>query len=383
VFGAGVTTDPYLETQTTKKFSQEVRYALPIAQRIDWLLGAFYTDEKSSPLQKILAVNPTTNAVAGEWVSVVFPTHYQEIAAFTDVTFRLSDQFDIQVGGRASQNKQKYSQDESGLLVGGTPIVITDRQSKADSYTYLVAPRYKFSPDMMVYARLASGYQPGGPNTALGGGTQFEPSKTRNYEVGVKGDVLDHKISFDASAYYIDWSDIQLTLVSSLGGYKVNGSGAKSQGVELSTQFRPWDGLTIAAWTAYSDAVLTEAFAPNINAIGASGDRLPFTNRFSGNVSVDQEFSLPGSAVGYIGSSLSYVGDSLSIFTTGARQRFPAYAKTDVHGGVKLNTWTVNLFANNVTDRRAALSGGLGSFNPNAFVYIQPRTIGINVIKAF
>jgi len=51
--------------------------------------------------------------------------------------------------------------------------------------------------------------------------------------------------------------------------------------------------------------------------------------------------------------------------------------------GAKLETWTLNLFLNNATDRRGALSGGIGFYPANAFTYIQPRTVGLSVAKAF
>jgi len=43
----------------------------------------------------------------------------------------------------------------------------------------------------------------------------------------------------------------------------------------------------------------------------------------------------------------------------------------------------MNCFANNVTDRRGLLSGGQNSTPPFAFVYIEPRTVGLSVTKAF
>jgi iron complex outermembrane recepter protein len=54
----------------------------------------------------------------------------------------------------------------------------------------------------MAYARVATGYRPGGPNptsTVCGLPPHFNPDKTRNYEIGVKGDVLGRLLSFDAS----------------------------------------------------------------------------------------------------------------------------------------------------------------------------------------
>jgi outer membrane receptor protein involved in Fe transport len=59
------------------------------------------------------------------------------------------------------------------------------------------------------------------------------------------------------------------------------------------------------------------------------------------------------------------------------------YAKTDLRAGAKYETWTLNLFVNNLADKRGVLSGGLGTLNPAAFNYIQPRTVGILIAKTF
>jgi outer membrane receptor protein involved in Fe transport len=240
----------------------------------------------------------------------------------------------------------------------------------------------------MVYARLASGYRAGGPNAAPGAPHEYSPDKTQNYELGMKGDFLDHSLSLDASLYYINWKDIQLSLLTpNFFGYNGNGSRAKSQGIEVSAESRPLTDLTIAAWIAFSDAHLTEALPTN-NAIGAPGDKLPYSNRFSGNFSVQQDFPLWRNAKGFVGGAVSYVGNRegefASIFSVSPqRQVFPAYARTDLRAGVKYDSWSMNLYVNNVADRRGILSGGLNAYPPYAFNYIQPRAIGVSFAKTF
>src|SRR5258708_36136624 len=108
------------------------------------------------------------------------------------------------------------------------------------------------SNDLMVYARLASCYRAGGPNpvsSVFSLPPSYKPDTTKNYELGLKGDVANHKLTIDASVYYIDWKDIQLQVTDpvSFQIYFANGSRAKSEGVELSVEARPVDRLSIAA----------------------------------------------------------------------------------------------------------------------------------------
>jgi iron complex outermembrane receptor protein len=378
----GVTGAQFPDHRGATKFTQEIRVLTPVGQRLEWLFGAFYTHESSPGQQTVLAADPATGAPVGVLLHATFPGTYEEYAAFTDLTFHVTNRFDVQIGGRESENKQTLTEAYTGAFFNAAA-------PKADSsdhaFTYLVTPQFKVSPDLMVYARLASGYRAGGPNVLLpGSGVQptFGPDRTQNYEVGVKGDVGDHALSFDASLYHIDWKDLQLLAVQGGFGFFANGSRAKSQGLELSLVSRPVTGLTVAAWVAWDDAELTQDLPPTSQVVGLSGDRLPYSSRFSGNLSLDQQFRLTPGLTGFVGGSLRYAGGREGIFTaTPQRENLPAYAQTDVRAGVKHDSWTLNLFANNVADRRGVLSAGV----PFAYVvnYIQPRTVGLSVVKTF
>jgi iron complex outermembrane recepter protein len=381
---------PLPEDVKTSQFTQEIRLSGAIGAKIDWLLGAFYDHVNSKLIETVLAADPTTGQVVGNlgsFLSTDPPSLFSEYALFTDWTWKITDQFDLQVGGRESENRTSPPPTVvTGVLgttfCGSLPCVFPAGGATTDhSFTYLVTPRFKISPDLMVYARLASGYRPGGSNSQPTPLPVYKPDSTDNYEIGVKGNAFQHMLSFDASVYYIKWQDIQIQLRDPLTNnvYLGNGAGAKSQGVELAAETRPLAGLTISGWTAWDDAVLTQA-----TAYGAAGDRLPNSSRFSANLAIRQEFPLTAAVVGFVSGSESYVGDRQGVFVSPPpRQGYPAYAKTDLQAGAKYQSWTLNLFANNVTDRRGVLSGGIGSLNANNFYLIQPRTVGLSVSKTF
>jgi len=383
----GVEGAPILDHLNTSKFTEEVRLSMPLGPQVDWLLGAFYDHESSRGIEDILAAVPLTGAIVGSWVNINFPSTFEEIAGFTDFTFHITDRFDIQLGGRESHNHQTYMQTFLGpytaLLGKSSPYLDAEVGTGDSSFTYLVTPEYKLSTNLMIYARLASGYRPGGPNFGLK--PHYGPDTTKNYEIGFKGAVLDRVLSFDASLYYIQWNDIQVEFYDpgSASDFFVNEGKAKSQGAELSVQAAPLTGLTIGTWLAFNDAVLTQNFPTTSATYGQSGDRLPYGSRFSANFSVDQEIPF-GSVTGFAGAAVSYVGEREGNFTAiPQRQVFPGYAKVDARAGAKYNLWEVDAFVNNVTDRRGTLSGGLGTFVPVAFDYIQPRMYGVSVTRRF
>jgi iron complex outermembrane receptor protein len=397
----GVTGSPVSNVGTTYRFTQEIRLNGSIGHKFEWLVGGYYNHEDSPADGVILAVVPATGEVVGQGIHYNYPSTYEEYAAFGDITFHFTDRFDVQLGGRQSTNKQTYSETDVGPYVPiyeGTPspFVYPEAHTQDSSFTYLFTPRFKLSPDTMIYARLASGYRPGGPN--LQGNVnlvpiEYNPDKTRNYEIGVKSEVFDHRLFLDASAYYIKWENVQLQLVNPISGifYYANGSEAKSQGLELSAQAKPLTGLSIAGWVAWNDAKLTEPMPPGSSVIGASGDRLPYSAHFSGNLSLEQTFSLAGLATGltgFVGGDVSYLGDRTGEFASiylvpPERQDLPSYTKIDLRAGVDYGTWKVNLYINNVADKRGVLDGGLDLIPNNAFAFIQPRTVGMTVSKSF
>lgn len=391
----GVPDTPVTVHQAIHKFSQEVRLSGSASQKVDWLIGGFFTHESTTRNEHILAENGLTGAIVGEWADWIAPYKYQEYAAFTNITYHLTDRVDVQVGGREGHLTVTTDPEidlgvfDPVVFKKPSPIVNPKFVSTANVFTYLLTPRFKISSDVMVYMRLASGYQPGGPNSVLGGGipTSYAPDTTRNYELGIKGDFLEHALSVDASAYYIQWRDIQISLQTAHTGigYTGNGSGAKSEGVELSLTLRPLSGLAISGWVSYDDAVLTQDFGPDSPTYGISGDRLPNSSRISGTVSIKQNFPL-GRADGFIGAVYNYVGNRFGLFqpiTNSARQYYPSYYMAGLQAGVNLETWNATIYANNITDSRGLIGGGIGSFPLTGYSYVTPRTVGLNISKSF
>jgi iron complex outermembrane recepter protein len=378
------------DTNIIRKFTQELRLAVASTERFDWVAGAFFTEENSRVQQNFMAADRATGQIVGlEWFRQ-HPIELREYAAFASVTYRFTEQLDLQIGGRQSRIEQDdgvFAQD--GAFVAG-PTFSAPASSRANAFTYLVTPRWRLSPEVMVYARLASGYRPGGPNFPTAGAPdQYEPDKTENYEIGLKGDFLDRRVSIDTSLYYIDWQDLQISLRNSQGStYFTNGSRARSQGVELSVTARPRDSLTLSGWVAFSDPELTEAFpgsgTPTSPVYGEAGDILPTAARRSGHLSIQQEFAVGNRATAFLGGALTYTGERKGTFTgTPARQVFPSFTRTDLRAGFTYDSWTANLFVNNVTDERGLIGGGIGYQPTFAYIYIQPRTIGLSLAKDF
>ena len=381
----------------THKVTQELRLASPTGgARVDWLVGGFYTHEHSPVVQDINGVDPTTGATLATPLEAIFPTTYEEFAVFGDATWHFTQALGLQGGVRYSRNHQTYTEADYGSLGEIAPgVPFTSAQDSSDhSVTFLVVPQLKISPDMMAYIRVASGYRPGGPNpdAALVNlpGT-FKADTTLNYEIGLKADALHGALTYDLSAFYIDWRSIQLQVKDPVSGFSFfsNGGSARSTGLEAALKYHSNTGLRTAANVSYDLAQLSQDAPPGIYA--PSGARLPYSPRFSGSLAADQEFRLSPGWTGFVGATVAYVGTRPGAFTgtqTQLRLDFPAYTTLDFRLGARSGPWTTNLFARNVTDARGVLSSrslqGL-QLPTSTYItnFIQPRTIGFSVARSF
>jgi len=373
------------DNYNTISASQEFRLAASVGSNLDWLLGVFYNNQhndlRQNSLAEDIALTGTTTA----------STPFSEYAGFVNVVYRFTDRIDLQVGARESHLKVSYDERDTGFWAGlPTPddvSIVPHQTTTANAFTYLLTPRFKVNSDLMLYARLASGYRPGGPNPNCvinDVPCSVNPDKTLTYDLGTKGTFFDQKLSLDLALYYIDWKNLQLSIAAPSGfGYQANAGHAKSQGIELSADAHPLRGMTIAGWVDFSDAALKAGFPARSGAYGQSGDRLPYSSRFSVSVSIDQEFPLTASIRGFAGGSVRYLSEREDLFQSSAasvRPVFPGFAQTDFRLGAKWDAWTTNLYATNVTDRRGVIAGHA---TDNSVIYIQPRTIGVNFTRTF
>jgi outer membrane receptor protein involved in Fe transport len=370
---------------TVDKYTQEVRLASPATDRFSWLLGTFYTHESQAAFGNLKSIDRITGApITGlpAILSVNSDFKFEEAAVFGDATYRFSPAFDITAGLRYSRNNQDARNDTGGIALG---VASFTKKSHDDALTFLINPRLHLSKDTMVYARIASGYRPGGPNPAKPGVPEtYGPDKVTDYELGLKSDFFDKKLSLELSGFWIDWRNIQIQRVSTLGSFIGNGPSAVSRGFEASAAWQPLSRLNIYANIAYTDAHLTKDLPPG-SALGSSGDRLPLTPRWSGAAGADYTIPLSGDWKGILGADWHHVGATLGAFPNAGQVRFhhPSYDVVDLRLGFTDYRWSFTLFAKNIGDDRGQTSDVNLGVGLTSVSVIQPRTYGASLAVRF
>ena len=367
-----------------EKFTQEIRLQSPDDDRFEWLVGGYYTDEKTKLLQEIRPFTLATQALLptaasfgpftfANFVTSEIRADYEEIAAFASATVKFGEHFDVTAGGRYSHNEQAATtaiiQLGNGAPQSGT--------SSEGVFTWSVSPRYELNDRAAIYARVAKGYRPGGPNFIPPGAgpdfpTQFQSDTLVSYELGFRVQTPSRRFALDGAIYHLDWDDILILSSAIVNGTPVgvnsNGRRARSRGAEITATARPTTGLSIVANAAIVDAELRDATIPpggGLNLTGGlAGDQLPYTPRLTANVSVDYEWPLGGEAEAFIGGNIRMVGDQTAGFSAAYRTAFgrrimiDGYHTVDLRAGVDFGRFSVQAFARNLFDEYGVVSAG-------------------------
>lgn len=398
----GVANELYLGQNTNlKKVTQELRLSSNQAGMFDWLAGLYYTDEDGAILQGYTAVTPGTLTPLNGLpllADLSLNSKYREYAAFANTTIHFDQRYDLDLGARYSRNKQSARQIADGALAGGA--ADDSAASSEHVMTYSVAPKIKFDERHAVYLRAAKGFRPGGPNVLppnppAGTPTTYSSDTVMSYELGYKSLSADGALSFDITAFHINWKDIQLLAVVNGFGVNTNGVGAKANGVEFTATLRPLRNLRLSANGAYNKARLDGDTSPLVG--GRSGDRLPFSPKYSLGLSADYRWTVGDTLPAYAGVSLRHVAQQSAAFdddfrTANGRQRqVPSYNVVDAHAGIELGSWTLEAYGKNlgnshaITSTSALTANGFNMY-PNGALStgrIAPRTIGLTLTKEY
>ena len=294
------------------KFSEEVRLSAPLGTRLAWRLGAFYTHESGTDDEALLAFDDAYQPIAFFAPALSFFTGtntFKEWAVFGDLTWRASEHVDLTGGVRYAHNDQATT-----YISGGTVGEVDDVPggSSEGVTTWMATAQYRFIPQMMLYARVATGSQPGTPNGFLAGIPPAVGAESlTNYETGLKADFLEHRALTNLAVFHMDWKDVQINIPNGGVNYTANAGSAVSQGVELESSYTPRAGLTVGYNVAYTQAEFTRVL-PGAQYI-LTGYQLPNTPKWSMSLTVDFAWALTSDWQAHAGGGFRWIDQEWSL----------------------------------------------------------------------
>jgi len=403
------------EDQEEKTLNQEVRLVSTSEGALQWIAGAFYNHFKGEGISKeftphyseyLLSVGATGVLRTDDLEYLaVDKADLTETALYGEVSYDITAQWQATIGGRWYKYKldTKTATDlpllESTVLGSRGPndIVLNfqDGGQDDDGTLFKFNTRYEFTDDIMAYLTISEGYRIGNSNgipLCTGPGTvqnvcgsprelQYFPDSTTNYEIGVRTQLFDRRLTLNGSIYYVDWQDPQLNTATAIGAapITINGEGATSRGIELSFDAQVTDALSLSGNYGYVDAKLSERAVDLIRTIDLNGANGPFTPDF---VDGEVDDRLPGSPkhqgsfyaaysvlVGAVGTlKLNYGVTAASdivtrVGTRGGGEALGGFTLHSASAVFEIESWTIGLYAKNLFDKYAET--GVRSSRPN------------------
>jgi iron complex outermembrane receptor protein len=399
----------------TRTFSEELRLASSNpGAALKWTTGILYQHQTDQLTQIINTVGAgdvfgtgTDNTYTG--VQATTTTQY---AAFGDVTYSITSQWDASVGLRYFDIDQSYHANFVGVLNGGTTD-ISGKHSADVGFNPKFSVSYRPLDDHLLYATASKGFRPGGPNrfntasplcapdfAKLGissAPAAYTSDKLWTYELGSKNTFNSGRTILNAAVFYTDWKDIQQQVNLPTCGFQFIGNvGAASiKGGELELKSILVPGLTGGAVASYTDSRITSTAAGVSAQVGQ-----PLLDTPKWTSSVYLEVSLPNASGwdSHIRADYSYHGSNIRQFDSTSLVTLPSGASGLVAnesqlqhaykvGNVALETekgvWQLRLYVDNVTNTAPIIDDESEVFNTPNVTTLRPRTVGVLVRTKF
>jgi len=235
----------------------------------------------------------------------------------------------------------------------------------------------------MVYALAAKGFRFGGPNVNppdanISFPPTYAPDSLWNYEVGTRTNWFDRRLQLDATAFYIDWSNIQVRLATASGlAYATNFGKAGNLGFESTALWRPFSAFSVQGSVTYLDATLKEPFKSGVT---TSLRVLCYRARPSGIFSASVSYQLTGLP---LQPSILLSDRFISTAPANFGQVVPLtqgnYNLLDGRINAYIKSVQATLFVNNIADKRGVSNASYLPTNPFEQYIVRPRTIGLTL----
>jgi len=310
-------------------------------------------------------------------------------AVFAQGVFNITDKLSFTGGLRYT--------DESRDFIGQTdffPDIVSE--ADIDDVTFTAKLDYSISDNILVYGSYSTGFKSPGfsPDcfTPTACFNAVDQEDLDSFEVGFRSDLIENRLRFNATYFYNEYDDLQLSAtVPGVGFTRTNAASAEIQGVEVEiTWFPQITGLEI-----YTNASLLDAEYVDVTDVQA-GILIGNPTRVScgpaqSDIDCALDLELKNApdfkiSAGFVhnapifGGVVTYGGDiNYESDTFGQLANPPG---NEIQPDVRLNAriayapddgpWNIALWVKNLTDEEYSRTG----LSPNVGFYAEPRTWG-------
>lgn len=407
-----------------KSFVQETRLASDPGGKFDWVVGVFYFNRTTQLENRLLSTAAFLDEQGitggqgpdGDLIGTqVLRLKTHELAGFGELTYHFNERLWATGGlryGRSDSQLRNLGGFNSNYITKGVlgesgPLVISDIApvlqpkvvGKRPSFKGSLS--YRLSDDVTTYGLVSTGYRAPVQNANAGRVSLIDPTdlvipdgagsdKLINYEIGLKGNFFDGKVTGNFAAYWIDWKDIQVQAnrVSDSAQFATNIGSARSRGLEFEVTARPVAGLSFGANGSFGGTKITELTDTEAAISGAVlGARLSAPN-FQGSMFAQVDFDLAADWTGYFNATVQHVGAFPNMFRNVPGRPgvvAPTYGFTDDYEninmrlGLQRGDLSATLYVENLLNDDSTTYLHPEGYLDARYGRLRPRTFGIRL----
>jgi iron complex outermembrane recepter protein len=425
---------------TQNQFSQEIQLAgKAVDDRLTWLVGGYYFKENATdrnrldalgglfatleklpaalvPLAPIPTLPNDTPVFSCPAVPPGFPcaggrgnpinigfdlnldilnkTENRSIAFFGQASFALTEELSLTGGLRWTQDDKNYVAIHRRTVANLLVFPVADLDRRDTNFAPKIGVDYRFSPEILAYASWSRGFKSGGFEgrpTFEAAIESFGPETASAFEIGLKSDLLDRRLRFNAAVFQTNYTDIQVPftvadpITNVLGFTTENAAGARVRGFEVEATARVAKPLTLNMSVGHIDARYTETDPKSPITTATRFARTPAWNF---TIGADIQAPIGSGATEFIGNiNYSWRSDQELDTRNCPFVRQSAYGLLSGRAGVaeSKGRWQAVIYARNMTNERYLDAGTcyLGSFGVGEGYFARPREIGGTVRFTF
>lgn len=371
-----------------RDWSQEVRADWQVIDRLRVMAGGFfyYQEDKGVEITKtsgeagVAFGAPSLDPGCGAASQCSDRATVENWAVFGLVDIGVTDTVSL-------TGELRYMEETKGLTqYNGLGVITFTGQNTEDYLTPRITLDWQASEDLLLYFVFAEGVKPGGFNGSTGASLTppqptYLPETANSFELGFKKSMWDGKLVLNASGYYLDASNVQLTTAvpsstTAVNSIATNQGQGRIWGAEAEMYLSPNDNWDFTATYAYTDPRFTQGcdqdqwiFTSGGGVFFGDGDprNTSFNGVFGGAATCDISGNkYPLVSTHMASGSATYtvpVGSDMEFFA-GANATYESSKFTQVHNlaetgdafilgaqfGIRGDHWQANVFGRNLTD---------------------------------
>ena len=328
----------------------------------------------------------------------------KQMGVFGEVSYALSDTSELSVGARwydievdfegsanssfyngfGNPDTQQFGSNLSAQYAPGNANGYPDT-AQTDGVIGKVTYSWNKSEDTMLYVTMSEGFRPGLLNRPVGSSSpdgsysvkpSIESDEITNYEFGWKAVLQDGALRFNGSVFMVDVSGLQSTIFDpSIVNlfFSDNAADAEIKGVEGDFVYYTDNGLILSGAFSLLDTEITKSLVPTADVV--VGSDLAFAPGFQANFSARKEWGTSMGNTGHWQAQFNHSRASDSDIMEPNRATQASYFLTNIRAGVSNDSWTAEMYIDNVFDERAEISNTF-VFDRQRVAVIRPLNLG-------